>query len=286
VLVLGSMCAAPCNGETGSSDIGDVQITGEARDKVKIQKFLPEISVNIPDVVDATTEKTEALLEQGKTVPSEADLQGVPYTISQQAARPYLPDLPTAPLISFYPEPARVPVKRWELVINDDSGEAVAVMRGKGNPVKAVVWDGRTRRKEMAKVGSLYSYKFIVYDRLKNPHTTLGTAFKIDAILYEQKGKLIAEIAERHLFQEDSARFSPEALLTLEKILDVLRARSKYPFTIELYAKDPLGLLIKERKNRLVEHVAEELLLMREDIRFRIDRLGSRGRVVRFVVHQ
>jgi len=280
------LCVSSLRAEEGSSNLGDVQIKGEAQDKVKIQKFIPEITIHVPDIIYAETEKTESLLQEGKEVPSDEDYKQVEYQVSNQTAKPYLSDIAQAPLVSFFPGTAKVPVKRWELIINDDKGNVVQTIKGKGNPVKQITWNGKTPRGEMLRVGSHYSYKFVVYDHLKNPHTTFGKAFKVDAALYTKKKSIIIEISNEYLFNKDSSHFNPDARLTLEKVLDELRAESKYPFTVEFYAKDPLTLLIKERQKRLTAYTAKEMLLMEEDVRYKIDRLTKRGDVTRFVIHR
>ncbi|MFH1282205.1 MAG: hypothetical protein ABII27_00895 [bacterium] len=274
--------------EGEAQQVDDVQIKGEAKDKVKIKKFLPEIKIYIPDIVDSVTDKTEGLLQQGKESPSEEEYKELNYQTSSQTAKPFIPDIPQAPLVSFYPDMADVPVRNWQLVINDDKGNIVNIIKGKGNPVQEICWDGRNSRNQMLKVDALYSYKFVVYDNLKNPHTTFGKVFKVDAVIYKEKKHTIMEVSNKHLFAEEASGFNPDSKLVLEKILDVLRVNSKYPFNIYMYVKDPLNELVKERREKLVDYVAKEMLLMPEDVKYRIDRIdqGKRGDITKFIIQR
>src|SRR5512133_2426906 len=59
--------------QEASGQLGSVDITGEAKDKVVIEKVSPEIKIKISDMVDSVTDKTEKLLEQGKPIPADED---------------------------------------------------------------------------------------------------------------------------------------------------------------------------------------------------------------------
>ncbi|MBD3272698.1 MAG: hypothetical protein GF384_09210, partial [Elusimicrobia bacterium] len=171
--VFGMVCAATISAQekkepsSNAGQLGEVEVTDQARDKVDIEKVTPDVEIEIRDIVDSVTDKTEALLEQGKPIPSPEDFEQFDRLASQQTARPYLPDLSEPPLISFYPSISQTTVKSWRLEVTDAQGNIIYTVKGRGNPVDRIVWDGRDERGDIMRVGKYYSYRFITIDEFK-----------------------------------------------------------------------------------------------------------------------
>jgi hypothetical protein len=275
--------APPPVSEPASGDsLGSLDVVGQAKDKVNIEKVSPEIKVDMKELVDSVTDKTEKLLDQTRTIPSDEDFRRFDSVQTQQTARPWLPDLVEPPLISFQPSPAETAVVAWRLEVTDDKGDVIHTITGKGNPVKEIVWDGFNRKGDMIRVASAYSFRFITVDELKGTHTTLGKAFTLRHLKYKDKKNMIVEISSNYLFEDE--RFNPDALPIFERVVDVLREYSGYPFVVEFQTRDHDGETVKARQKRVTEKIAADLLLPPDSVRFTYAPVKDRGDVVRFVI--
>lgn len=267
---------------TGNENLGDMEVTGQAKDKVMIEKVTPEIKVDVKELVDSVTDKTEKLLEQGRPIPSEEDFRRFDRIDSQQTARPWLPDLVEPPLISFKPAPAQTTVVAWRLEVTDDKGDIVHTITGKGNPVNEIVWDGFNREGQMIRVASAYAFRFITVDEFKDTHTTLGKAFTLRHLKYRDKKNLIVEISSSYLFRDD--KINPDALPIFERVLDVLREYSGYSFALEFQTFDPESEMVKSRQKAVTGKITSDLLLASDSIKYTYAPVKDRGDVLRFVI--
>jgi hypothetical protein len=272
----------PPSEPAAGDSLGSLDVTGQAKDKVNIEKVTPEIKVDMKELVDSVTDKTEKLLDQTRTIPSDDDFRRFDSVQTNQTARPWLPDLVEPPLISFQPSPAENAVVTWRLEVTDDKGDVIHTITGKGNPVNEIVWDGFDRNGDMIRVASAYSFRFITVDELKGTHTTLGKAFTLRHLKYKDKKNLILEISSSYLFEDE--RFNPDALPIFERVVDVLREYSAYPFVVEFQTRDHDGETVKARQKRVTEKIAADLLLPPDSVRFTYAPVKDRGDVVRFVI--
>ena len=270
--------------EETNEQLDDVEITGEATDKVTIEKISPDIKIEIKNLVDSVTDKTEKLLEKGKPVPSPDDFKRFDHLESEQTARPWLVEFSEPPLISFFPSMSETTVKRWRLEVTDEQGNIIKTINGKGNPVKEIEWAGLDTKGDIISVGRHYSYRFITEDEFKVSHTTLGKAFILNNLRYQDLKNLYLEISSGVFFDEIQIR--PEARELFEQVLDTLREYSKYPFTVELYADDPHSELVRKRRENIVNEIAEKMLILPEDVRYTYSRIGERGDIIRFVIRK
>ncbi|MBK8575882.1 MAG: hypothetical protein IPN90_09470 [Elusimicrobia bacterium] len=266
----------------GTGNLEDMEVTGQAKDKVMIEKVTPDVKVDVKELVDSLTDKTEKLLEQGRPIPSEEDFRQFDRIDSAQTARPWLPDLVEPPLISFQPAPAQATVVAWRLEVTDDKGDVVHVIPGKGNPVHEIVWEGRDKNGKMIRVASAYAFRFITVDEFKDTHTTLGKAFTLRHLKYKDKKNLIVELSSSYLFAD--TRISPDALPIFERVLDVLREYSGSPFSLEFQTMDYGGETVKARQKGVTEKIAADLFLSPDSINFSYAPVGDRGDVLRFVI--
>lgn len=270
--------------EEGYEQLGEVEITGEAKDKVTIEKITPEIKIKIEDIVDSVTDKTEKLLEKGKPVPSQEDFDQFSTLASRQTARPWLAEFAEPPLISFFPSISETTVKAWRLEVTDELGNIIKTIRGRGNPVKKIVWDGRDKKDKIIKAGKYYSYRFITVDEFKVSHTTLGRAFSLTNLRHHDRKNIYLEIENDFFFDED--RIRPEAGELFNRVIDILREYSKYPFTVEFHTNNPRSELVKKRQLTVTRQIAQEMLLLTEDVRYSYPKIGERGDIIRFVIQR
>jgi hypothetical protein len=265
-----------------SENLGSYESVGEAKDKITIDKMTPEIKIKFDDIVDSITDKTEKLLGQPQPVPTAEDFAPFNKLNSEQTARPWLIDFSKPPLITFTPAPAKTSVSSWRLEVTDEKGNIVQTLKGQGNPVRDIIWDGRDAKGKVIRVGSVYSFRFITIDEFKNPHTTIGKAFHLTNLQYEEGKHVVMEVPNPSFFKGDKLR--PEITPTFDRVADVLREYSKYPFTVEFHVADPKSESVRARQRVLSEKIAKALLINKDDIKYFYLPDTQRGDVVRFLV--
>lgn len=268
------------------SEISDVVIKGEAKDKIEIEKATPKVDVKIEELLDSSTEKTEELLQNDIVVPSKSDFAQFNQLNSYQVVRPYLPDILTPPLVSFYPHLSQGKIKGWRLVVTDEEGTIIKSIKGKGLPTKVILWDGKNEKDEMIKVNALYSFKFVVIDLDNREHTTLGKSFQVDALMYEEKGKIRIEIANKVLYASKKAIFLKNGKQLIDKTVDILRQYSRHPLSVEtLYqgGKDEYELA-HERMQELVNYITDEMIIVLKEIKFKVKK-EEENEITVFTIH-
>jgi hypothetical protein len=268
--------------QEASENLGSYEVTGEAKDKITVDKMTPEIKIKFEDIVDSITDKTEKLLGQPQPVPTAEDFAAFNKLNSEQTARPWLIDFSKPPLITFLPAPSKVSVASWRLEVTDEKGNIVQTLKGQGNPVREIVWDGRDAKGKMIRVGSVYSFRFVTMDEFKNPHTTIGKAFNLMNLQYEEGKYVVMELPNSSFFKGDKMR--PEIMPTFDRVADVLREYSKYPFTVEFHVPDPKAESVRARQRVLSEKIAKALLVDKDDIKYFYLPDLARGDVVRFLI--
>lgn len=287
-VLIGFMIGLSCLfGEEAGNNLQDVSIQGEAKDKIEIKKSSPQIDLKLPEIVDPSLEKTDELL--GKTVPApnKEDFEQFGELNSKQTASPWLEDIPQSPLIVFYPEKTQSKVIRWKLIINDEQGNIVRTLEGKGFPVRGIVWEGINNKKELIKVGAIYSYKYLGFDALGNSQTTLGEPFRLDWLRYEKKSKTMIEIYNTILFNDKEASLFASAQGKLKRIVDVLRENSRYDFQVEIFAEDKDLSLLSKKKDLIRNYLAQELIALPEDIVVKVyNKTDERGPITRFIIYR
>ncbi|MFH1259073.1 MAG: hypothetical protein ABII74_04570 [Elusimicrobiota bacterium] len=273
--------------EEAKDNLPDVSIQGEAKDKIEIKKSTPGIELNLPEIVDPSLEKTEELLKKTVPSPRKEDYEQFGELNSQQTASPWLEDVPQPPLIVFNPEKTQAKIIRWKLIINDEQGNIIRTIEGKGYPVRGIVWEGINDKKDFIKVGSLYSYKFVGFDAAGNSQTAMGEPFRLDWLRYEKKGKIFLEIYNPLLYTQNDISFLPSAKAKLKRIVDLLRENSRYAFQIEFYTDEKDLAIINRQKELLKNYLTEQLIVLPEDILVKIyNKTDDRGPVTRFVIYR
>jgi hypothetical protein len=117
---------------------------------------------------------------------------------SRYVARPWLKQLASGTVATF--RPGVEGVDRWKLLIADSRGETVAAFEGKGQPPKAIRWDGRLRNGALMIPGRTYSSVFEAYDRAGNKRHFVGEGFVVSAYRLESPAGPVMVFSAASLF--------------------------------------------------------------------------------------
>lgn len=290
ILVAGSLIVPALHAEEqGTPSVAankamEETVTGKVEEKLQINKPAPELDLDIKDIIESGTAQTDDVLQAAKPIPSSDDFAHYATLSSNQVLRPWMPLIPEPPLVTFYPGLSKVAARRWEFRVSDENGEMVKVIKGKGVPPRQIEWNGINERGQFITVGTIYSYQFVTFDEHGNAHTFPGEPFQLDALRYEQKGKIVVEFANKRLFQDDKAGFRPIMQGMWERALDVIRENSNKPLTVEMFADNTKSPLVEDRRQSLLTAVSDATNLPAVDIRHKVEKIADRGDVVRLVM--
>ena len=272
---------SPASSQDGA--ISDVTVQGQAKDKVSVQKHKPQATLDLEEIVDPSTERTQKFLSIEKGVPSDEDYAAYDKLASDQVENPSLPFISEPPLLTYHAKELGFSVKKWELDVTDDNGDLVVKLSGTGNPVRDILWDGRDYRKEMVHVGTLYGYKFICIDSQGSPHTSIGETFQLVSLKYVEGKTTLVELSNKSLYGTGQTVL-PTAEQILGRALDVLREYSRYPFTIEIDSDPSEERLADGRLQSLRDFLLKNMPLRAPDVHSTAQKAGVRGSVTRFVI--
>lgn len=290
-LLVFSVAAQGWAAEPKSDPAGEVSapltetIQGEVKEMINIEKAAPAIHLDVQEIVESGTAQTDKVLQEAKPVPSAEDFQIYAQIDSRQVLKAWNPLIPEPPLVTFYPGLSKVAAKRWEFRVSDDRGEVIKTIDGKGVPPRSVEWNGMNDRGQYINVGTLYSYQFITFDEHGNAHTFPGEPFQLDALMYQQKGKIIVEFSNKRLFQDDLSGFRPSMKGLWDRAIDIVREHSNKPLTVEMYADSVRSPLAEERRQSAVNSLSDETNIPAVDIRHKVDKIADRGDVLRLVLN-
>lgn len=260
-------------------------IKGEVKEQLDIQKPPPAIDLDVQEIVESGTAKTENVLQEAKPIPSEEDFANYTTLNSNQVMKPWLPLLPEPPLVTFYPGLSKIASKKWEFKVSDQKGEVVKNIKGSGIPPRLIEWNGLNERGQFINVGTLYSYQFVTYDEHGNSQTFPGEPFTLDALMYKQKGKIVVEFSTKRLFMDDKSDIRPLMKGLWDRALDVIRENSNHPITVEVYAESAKSPLAEERRQVAVNSISDSMNIPSVDIRHKVDKISDRGDVLRVVMN-
>lgn len=260
-------------------------VQGEVKEKLQIQKTTPSIELDVKEIIDSGTPRTDEVLEEAKPVPSDADFDYYAKLDSQQVMHPSLPLLPEPPLVTFYPGLSDVAAKRWEFKVSDEKGNVVVTITGKGAPPRKFDWSGQDEKGAYVTVGTLYSYQFVTYDDHGNAHTFPGDPFRLDALMYTQKGRICIEFANNALFEADEAKIQPGMRGLWERAIDVIREHSNKPLLVEEYSDTVKSPLAEQRRQAAVNSISDATNLPAVDIRHSVEKIADRGDITRLVLN-
>jgi flagellar motor protein MotB len=260
-------------------------VKGQVKEQLDVQKPAPTIDLDVKEIVESGTAQTEKVLQEAKPIPSKEDFENYANLSSMQALHPWMPLIPEPPLVTFYPGLSKVASKRWEFRVSDQNGEVVKLIKGKGIPPREIDWNGLNERGQYITVGTLYSYQFVTYDEHENANTFPGEPFQLDALMYNQNGKLYIEFANKRLFQDDQAVVRASMKNMWEQAVDVVRENSNKPLTVEVFADSPKSPIAEDRRQTAVNMISDSTNIPAVDIRHKIDKISDRGDVLRLVMN-
>jgi hypothetical protein len=184
---------------------------------------------------------------------------------SDQPPHPWLPEIPSTPVASFYTEePEGHQTRQWQLTITDFRGSPCRTYRGKGRPPRQVAWDGRSDQGEMLRVGYPYSYVFTTTDKGTNTYNYAGESFRLPALDFRDRGDRVLELAGGELFPRRESELTDAGEDWLTRTADEVRRHPYSPVRVVVIAETES--LADARARLVAAYLADSMIVPREQI--------------------
>ena len=257
--------AAPAKKSSGRID--DVTVTGEDKLKVKSEKPLLEIKMNINEAVLPTIDTEKKFLEKS---PALFDLKdAVPKMLSsQQVAFPYLLIFVKEPIASFSLKAVGFKTATWELIVTDSKGKTFKKFEGKGKPPEIIEWSGRNAANKIIKVGNPYSYLINLVDQAGNPRTVIGSPFVIHQLVHQENDGLYVSVTRKKIFdvEKEKTKILEDGIPILKEMSDYLKDNFTLSATVEVYGEE--AGVAGEQAKILAQYFSDTLILPEKNIKY------------------
>lgn len=264
----------------------DITIQGKSRDRLELQQAAPDMPLELHGVLDPATDKTEELLGYSPGISKAPDFAKTTLLESDQAARPWLPEITQPPVVSFQPKVKQTKNLKWQLTITDEGGSQIKILKGKGIPKEGIQWEGTDDNGAMVRVDTIYGYRFsLMSDDGRLLQSTPGESFRLETLQYWGKDFHRIEFSNKALFNPGSAEFRQEFQWALEKAFDILRENSRYAFAVEQSPSDN-SVLLAERGKALANALAHALIIQEGDIQITVSGKKDRGDITAILIYK
>ena len=240
-----------------------VEATNEVRQKIEKSSFAFELDAASVD--SFFTGMDEFALGVSPVSGLQPHLNNLEMLGSDQPPHFWIAEMARTPVARFYPQdPEGHKIKRWSLAVTDFRGAPFRTYSGKGNPPKALDWDGEGDSGDMLSVGYPYSYVFSLTDKGTNTYNHAGVSFRIPALDYQRDGDRVLEIAGEEVFQRRESQLSGQGELWLTRGSDEIRRHPYSPLRVVVTAES--APLAEKRAAEVASYLADSLILPLEQV--------------------
>jgi len=250
-----------------SGRIEDVTVAVEDKLKMKSEKPLLELKMNINEAVLATINTEKKFLEKS---PALSELkEAVPKMLaSRQVASPYLVYFVKEPIASFSLRDFGFKTATWQLIVTDSKGKTFKKFEGKGKPPEVIEWSGRSTVNKVIKVGNAYSYLINLVDQAGNPKTVIGSPFVVHQLVHQESDGLYISVTRKKIFdiEKEKTKLLEDGIPVLKEMSDYLKENFNLAFSIEVHGED--AATAGEQARVLAQYFSETLILPEKKFKY------------------
>ncbi len=253
--------------EDGQSGAALPEMVVEAQNRVRqtIEKSSFAFALDAAAIDSVVTAMDEIALAISPVSGLQPHLNNLEPLRSEQPPHFWLPEVPTTPVATFYPErPEGHRTRSWQLTITDFRGSPVRNLTGRGDPPALLQWDGRDDHGEILQVGYPYSFVFTTTDRGTNTYNHAGESFRLPALDYRRGGDRVLEIAGGELFPRRESALTAAGSDWLVRAADEIRRHPYSPVRVVATAENLE--LAQQRAKVVAAHLADSMILPREQV--------------------
>ena len=249
-----------------SGQLDDIMVTGEDKLKVKSDKPVLDIKLDLNQVVMPTIDTEKKFLDKS---PNLVDLkEAAPKMLnSAQLAAPFLVAFIREPIANFSLKVLGIKTATWDLVVTDSKGRVFKKFEGKGKPPLSLEWNGRNPENRIVKVGNAYSYLVTLVDEAGGPHTLIGAPFVLHSLIHQEENGLFLSLTRKKVFdvEKDKNKILYEALPFLKEASDSIKDNFTLPVVVNVYGEN--ASLATEQAKAVAKYFTDELVLPQTQIK-------------------
>ncbi|MCP4144901.1 MAG: hypothetical protein GY752_06405 [bacterium] len=260
ILILSSVQASAWTEKQGSATLDDIVVEAEndvIQDITKSAFAFPMTAA----IIDSFFTQIDSEIFGVSPIDGLQPLfDNPPQLASSQLPHPWLSDMATVPVVTFYPEQLEgYKSKSWELFVIDYRGQTFRSYKGKGKP-KKVAWDGKGDLGSMLRVGYPYSYIFSVTDKGTNTYNYLGVSFRIPSVDYAYDSQRRLEFSGDEIFSPKATSPNNSGKEWLTLAADTIRRdHPRSPLSVVVVAEEQK--LADNRATEIAEYLTESMIL-------------------------
>lgn len=256
-------------GESGAA-LPEMVVEAQNRVRQTIEKSSFEFTLDAAAVDSLHSAMDQLALAVSPVSGLQPHLNNLDPLRSDQPPHFWLPEFPTVPVATFYPqEPEGHKVREWQLTITDFRGSPARTYQGSGQPPRVLQWDGRTSQGEIMQVGYPYSFVFTTIDRGTNAYNHAGESFRLPALDYRRGGDRVLEIAGGELFARRESELTSRGRDWLVRAADEIRRHPYSPVRVVVTAETLA--LAQQRAEQVAALLADSMILPREQVETRAE---------------
>ncbi|OVE78250.1 hypothetical protein BVX98_00850 [bacterium F11] len=277
----------------------DMTIKGKARDKVTIERVVPEADVPLKNVIPfSRLGQTDWILSEELGYLGEEKQISMMNVRSPKVYKPSMIQFPKPPyFVQTYPPPPEPIIvdrrpkapplpgeqERWTFIVIDQNNKLLKKIEGNTPPVEPIQWDGMSRGRFLLRTDEIYSSILIIQENPDTPPKHIvGEPVWLPALRYLKNNNLMFEFSNKRVYNEQRSDFSPALQVLVDQLMNALRKHEGAPFTVKVYGRDLE--LAQQRAKMWRAFLERNLLRHAEEFKVQVSPPGERGEVTQVVV--
>ena len=145
-------------------------------------------------------------------------------------------------------------------LLRDRSGRKHRLFtKRQGKSPSVFTWAGEDKTRGYLAVDTVYIPQLAITDKDGYRHTYPGKPAQFAVLLFKEKGRTVVELSTKRLFADKKADLTKEAPVFLDKVGDLIREESKFPFGLQAYDVDTD--LARAREAAVQKYFSDKLLI-------------------------
>lgn len=289
-----SLCLSMTVGTAWAAPL-DMTIKGESKDRIEIERVVPNPEVEMKDVIPfSRLGQTEWILSEEIGYMNEEKQVALMKVRSPKVYRPSMIEFPKPPyFIQTYPPPPKPIIvdrrpdappppgeqEKWTFIVIDQNDNLLKKIEGNTPPVGPIQWDGMSKGKFVLRPDEIYSSILVIQETPETTRTIVGEPIWMPALRYLDGNRIIFEFSNKRIYNTRAAEFSPALHVLVDQLMNELRKYESAPFEIVIYDKD---LELGQQRAKLWRRELERNLLKKGDeFHIRVSLPSDRGEITK-----
>ena len=276
----------------------DLTIKGKTRDRIEIERVVPEPDVALKDVIPfSRLGQTDWILSEELGYLDEAKQIAMMDVRSPKVYRPSMIEFPKPPyFVQAYPPPPEPIIvdrrpdapplpgeqEHWTFIVIDQNNKLLKKIEGNTQPVEPIQWNGMSRGQFLLRTDEIYSSILVIQETPEVTRTIVGDPIWMPALRYLKGNNIVYEFSNKRVYNEMQTSFAPPLQVLVDQVMNSLRKHQGSSFEVIIYDQDLE--LAQSRANMWRETLEKNLLVTGDNFNIRVALPGQRGSVTQVVL--